>query len=227
MTRVIPLVVFLCALLAVIGTARAEVAPRVVARADGADVSGLPAISRDGRTVAFVVPFETLSEADRLTITFVRVSDNTATDQWLVYERDDAGSLLAAPADGRGTSPWRRARNLTLHLGAAGYRAMARVGEDTPDATPTLRGEGLRITQRGREVTVRAVRGGQVRFTGTLPEMRAFCGMSDERPRNVAPRVRAAWVDATANVGLLQYGHVYASCMCPSDLAFLAIALAR
>lgn len=224
MTRTTALLVALFAFSSATAVARAA-APRVVARADGAEVAGLPAISADGSTLAYVEPFEASSDADRLVVVFVRVSDNVQTERWLVLERDEAGTLLPAPVDDHGATPWRRARNLTLELRGAGYRSLASVGELTFDATGPLRGAGLRITQRRRDVTVHALRDGHARWTGSLPAMPAFCGMSDERPRNVPPSLRAAWVDAASSVALLEYGHVYASCMCPSDLAFLPVVL--
>jgi hypothetical protein len=221
---------FLLALLLVPTAARAE-APRVVVRDDGTEVTGLPAISGDGSTIAYVEPFEASSDADLLSIAFVRVSDGATADRWIVSAAADDGSRLPPPADARGATAWRRARNLTLHLEREGYRAMAAIGGDDAlfDAsarTAPLRGEGLRIVQRRSDLTIHAARDGRVRWTGPLPAMSAYCGMSDTRPRDVPPAVRTAWVDASSRVVLVQYGHVYASCMCPSDLAFLPVTLA-
>jgi hypothetical protein len=205
--------------------AQAE-APRVVVRDDGTDLAGLPAVSGDGSTLAYLEPFETSSDADRVAVVFVRVSDGTTVDRWLVHQRNDYGVLQASPADGRGTTPWRRARNLTLALRSASYRSLDLVGERFDD-TERLAGAGIRVAEHGYDVTVRADRDGRARWTGRLPEMTYFCGMSDEAPQTgIAPIVHAAWVDARSNVALLQYGHVYASCMCPSELALLPVTLA-
>jgi hypothetical protein len=57
--------------------------------------------------------------------------------------------------------------------------------------------------------------------------MRAFCGMSDERPHMRIPRVLGAWVDGTSKIVLVEVGHVYASCMCPPDVAHLVVSLDR
>lgn len=196
--------------------------PRIVARNDGVEVTGLPAVSADREVIAHLEPFEASSDADLVAVVFLRVADGTATDRFLVQQHDDDGRLLPPPSDGRGATPWRRARELTLGLERRGFRPLASIGETTWDRDPTqtIRGEGLRISQRRYQVTVRDDRDGRARWTGRLREMVAFCGMSDEHPRSVPPRVQNGWIDLASGAGLLEYGHVYASCMCPSDLAY-------
>jgi hypothetical protein len=227
MIRATVLLVVLFTLFTVIAQAEAQ-APRILVRDDdGGELSGFPAISGDGSVIAYLEPFETSSNAELLAIVFVRVSDGAMVDRWVMIERNDDGRLLAAPADGRGTTPWRRSRNATLALRAAGYREMQLVGEADPfGPRAPLRGRGLRIAQRRNDVVVRADRDGHERWTGALPNMTAFCGMSDEHPVSAAPSVLAAWVDRGSSIAFLQYGHVYASCMCPSDLAFTPVTLA-
>lgn len=226
MIRATVLLVVLFTLFTVIAQAEAQT-PRVLVRDDdGGELSGFPAISGDASVIAYLEPFETSSNAELLAIVFVRVSDGTTIDRWVMLERNDNGRLLAAPADGRGATPWRRSVNATRALRAAGFREMSLVGEADPlGPSAPLQGHGLRVAQRRNDVTVRADRDGHERWTGSLPNMTAFCGMSDEHPVSAPPSVLAAWVDRGSSIAFLQYGHVYASCMCPSDLAFTPVTL--
>jgi hypothetical protein len=225
MIRATVLLVVLFTLFTVIAQAEAQ-APRIVVRNDDYEVTGLPAISADGSTIAYLEPFETSSDASLVALVFVRVSDGTTIDRWVVAEQNDWGATVAPPADGRGTTPWRRGRNATLALRAAGYRAMRLVGEADPyGPRAPLQGHGLRVAQRRNDVVVRGDRDGHERWAGALPNMTAFCGMSDEHPVSAPPSVLAAWVDRGSSIAFLQYGHVYESCMCPSDLAFTPVTL--
>lgn len=211
-----------------VGTASAEW-PAIVARDDGTEIRGLPAISADGRTLAFVPSYESRSEAERVGVVFIDVRTGTTTGEWLVLARDDEGHALPLPADERGETPWRRARNLTLHFAARGFRALTTLDTPPDSMAPgvLLEGAGLRLTQADAadEVVVDDA-SGRERLRVRLPLMTSFCGMSDDAPTEAPPVVLSAEVDLRSRTLLLTYGHVYASCMCDDDVALDVFRLA-
>lgn len=193
-------------------------APRPVMAGDRLTFVGLPAIAADGTLVAVVEPFESSSEAQRLAVQLLRIADGAITDRWLLDERDDSGRRRAAPDDARGTTPWRRASNLADHLESLGFRSLVPIDPSDRDAT-------VRVRRSRHHLTL--TRRGGTRASSMLPSMPAFCGMSDEAPHDVPPEVQRIWSAPRSDVVLVEYGHVYASCMCPADLAYLAVSVPR
>lgn len=195
------------------------------------EVQGLPAVSADGTTVAAVEYFETSSDADQLVVLLLRAGRSEAERRLVVYVDDDYGRRQPFPQDELGTTLWRRARNVNALLEAGGFRAMRSIevqgsdswrGADVP--------EWARVSvQQGHNghFTVRDVTTDRSRHAGRMPRMTYFCGMEDTPARREWPSIAEAWEARGAPVALLEYGHSYASCMCPNDLTYRVVRLAR
>lgn len=219
-------------LLASLSTAFASAAsangPAVIAHDEDTEVHGLPAISGDGRTLAILRRDADPSDAERIAVAFVDARTGATMGEWLVLERDDERRLLPLPADERGATPWRRARNLTLHLAARDFRPLTALREG--DAVGELVDEisGLRLVHHEPGDDLVVVDGsGRERLRRRLPIMTSYCGMSDDAPTEAHPSVTGALFDARTRTLLLSYGHTYASCMCDDDIVTEVLRLAR
>jgi len=126
-----------------------------------------------------------------------------------VLERDDEGNLLPLPDDARGETPWRRARNLTLHFAARGFRPLTTLREDDAYGELVLEPSGLRLVHDRPEDDVVVVDAtGRERLRMRLPLMTSYCGMSDDAPTEAPPVVTGALVDAQPNAAALLRSHL-------------------
>jgi hypothetical protein len=195
------------------------------------DVQGLPALSANGTTVAAVEYFETTSDASQLVILLLRADRSEPERRLVVHVDDDYGRRQPFPADGLGTTLWRRARNVNALLEAGGFRAMRSIEVQGSDSwrgvdVPAWARVAVRQGRAGR-FTVREVATDRRRHLGRLPQKTYYCGLEETPAHLPWPSIAEAWEGRGAPVALLEFGHSYASCMCPNDLTYRVVPLGR
>jgi hypothetical protein len=172
--------------------------PRVVAE-EPVRFEGLPAISSDGSTVAYVEFFDTNADGDdRLVVCFLRLA-NGRVDRRLVHEVRQFRTL-PAPADGRGTTPWRRARSVARELQRGGYRSLAAL-ERSEDGWG-FAGHDLTVGGHDTELTVTDSATGRTLTTRRIPVQ----SLGTECVEGTChPELIGAWLDVTRRVLPVQW----------------------